>query len=72
MLQQVNVSKFLDPEKTASEECCADEFSNRAKDLMTSPKLWNMHEEKAGAELREILRLFTIYAPFEGRPFIRA
>jgi len=65
-----NLEKYVDPELTAVEDFKA-EPSETAKDLMTVPVLWNMNRKEAAVELREILRHFTMFAPFKGRPFIR-
>ena len=39
---------------------------------MTVPESWLLDSEERASEFSEILRHFTIFAPFEGRPFIRA
>merc|ERR1719285_848898 len=36
------------------------------------PACWAMSTTERAVELREILRHFTLFAPFEGRPFVRA
>ena len=43
-----------------------------ARQLMTQPELWDMYDVKKGEEFFEILRHLTRFAPFKGRPFIRA
>ena len=63
------LGKFIDPEKHKPYE--AKEQSS-AKDLIISPSLWNIENEEDAMELHQVLHHFTIYAPFEGRPFIRA
>jgi len=40
--------------------------------LMTLPESWSMDTREQAFKFRKILRHFTIYAPFEGRPFVRA
>ena len=54
----------------------SNEPSNTSKPsalrLMKEPKLWEMEDEKNGEEFFEILRHFTRFTPYEGRPFVRA
>jgi len=65
-----NLAQYIDPEKKVSSSADSKgEYS--AKDLIISPELWNMESKKSGIELKKLLNYFTIYAPFEGRPFIR-
>jgi len=69
MLREVDLAQYIDPEKHKAYEC--KELKD-PKDLILSPTLWNMYTTEAAMELRQVLHHFTIYAPFEGRPFIRS
>jgi len=73
ILRKENLSKYMDPEKEIPEKKkkCILNGNITAVDLITTPALWNMQEKEGGVELRELLRHFTIYAAFEGRPFVR-
>ena len=68
-LREGNAEKYIDPEIHTTYE---SKEPNGAKGLIISPNLWNMYSEDAGRELQLVIHHFTIYAPFEGRPFIRA
>jgi len=68
-IREADIGKFIDPEEHKPYEI---KEQNSAKDLIISPNLWNMHNKECAIELRQILHHFTLYAPFEGRPFIRA
>merc|ERR1719334_2768433 len=39
---------------------------------MCVPESWTMHTKERALEFSEILRHFTLFAPFKGRPFVRA
>jgi ankyrin repeat protein len=68
---------WIDPKPKFSEPA---DLSVESKDdnwvlaelLMTNPGLWNMWSRKSAQEFHEILRHLTRFAPFKGRPFIRA
>ena len=66
-----NLSDYIDPNK-AIHSTIDSKNEYDAKDLIISPALWNMQKVDAAIELRELLRHLTIYAPFKGRPFVRA
>jgi len=70
-LRKENLAKYLDPEKTVAGKDGSSRTRCTAKDFMTFPALWNLHTKEAGLELRELLRHFTINAPFHGRQFVR-
>jgi len=72
ILRKENVAKYLDPEREIINEAKSDQSTFSAKDLFTVPELWNMQKREAGVELRDLLQHFTISAPFQGRPFVRA
>ena len=66
-----DLSNYIDPNKVIISNLeSKNEYD--AKDLIISPALWNMQKVVAAIELRELLRHLTIYAPFKGRPFVRA
>jgi len=66
-----NISRYIDPQANIGNSIKSKNVYD-AKNLMVSPELWNMDKIEAGIELKELLHHFTIYAPFRGRPFIRA
>jgi len=66
-----NLSKYIDPHKQINSSVDSKDAWD-AKDLIISPELWNMETTEAGIELKMMLHYITIYAPFKGRPFIRA
>ena len=74
ILRGQNVVQYVDPERriSAGPELKTNNTKPSAKDLVVRPELWNMSGKEDGVELRELLRHFTIFAPFKGRPFIRA
>jgi len=75
ILRKENLSRYMDPMKYASKKSRKSSHSHNKKitaaDLITTPALWEMQKKERGVELYELLRHFTIYAAFEGRPFIR-
>jgi len=73
ILRKENLAKYMDPVKVASKKRKKGSHNKKltAADLITTPALWEMQEKEGGIELREMLRHFTVYAAFEGRPFIR-
>ena len=68
-LKMGNPAMFIDPDIKRSEVKNDDSEAER---LMTTPECWQMDTKERALEFSEILRHFTIFAPFEGRPFIRA
>ena len=60
---------FIDPDLKPVESKNEDSEIRR---LMTAPESWSMDSKERALEFREILHHFTILAPFEGRPFVRA
>jgi len=68
-IREADLVHFIDPEKHKTYEA---KEQNSAKDLIISPGLWNMFNEEAAMELHQVVHHFTVYAPFEGRPLIRA
>merc|ERR550534_2416966 len=68
-LRNADTTMLIDPDRELVESKA--EVSEVEK-LMTSPEIWALHTDEAVFEFSEILRHLTIYAPFEGRPFIRA
>merc|ERR1719173_279812 len=74
ILRDGDAVKYIDPEKFSSLNVIQLENSKKitAKILMLAPKIWSMLTRESCLEFREVLRHFTVYIPFEGRPFIRA
>jgi len=68
-LKRGSTRKFIDPDRKDLEH--KDEES-KVEHLMTVPACWSMSTKERALELRQILRHFTMFAPFEGRPFVRA
>ena len=68
-LKMGNPAMFVDPDNKRSEEKNDESEIER---LMTTPECWQMDTNERALEFSEILRHFTIFAPFEGRPFVRA
>ena len=60
---------FIDPD-LKSAEFKTNEFD--VQRLMTDTECWSIGTKERALEFSEILRHFTIFAPFEGRPFVRA
>jgi len=69
LLKNGSTSMFIDPERKPVESKSDETAVQR---LMISPGIWSMETKERAFEFSEILRHFTLYAPFEGRPFIRA
>merc|ERR1719233_1865595 len=65
-----NISKWIDPVKNFPSK--ESKVTYDAEDLILSPECWEMEEVGAGILLKQLLHHFTIYAPFQGRPFVRA
>jgi len=63
-------AKHIDPHGNYSTE--GKDHDSEVERLMAHPENWSMETKEKAVELHEILRHFTMYAPFEGRPFIRA
>ena len=77
ILRNFKTVELIDPEAESNkEEHESNEATSNnkptAEQLMKKPKLWKMEDKKNGEEFLEILRHFTIFTPFEGRPFVRA
>merc|ERR1719397_248847 len=68
MLRRGRTKRYIDPEKTEVEWKDSEPEVQR---LMTVPKCWSMVTKEQAVELREILRHFSLFVPFEGRPFVR-
>jgi len=68
-LKMGNPSMFIDPDLTLVESKSNELDVQR---LITAPESWSMGTRERALEFSEILRHFTIFAPFEGRPFVRA
>ena len=68
-LRMGNTAVFIDPDLTPIEAKTDEPEIQR---LMTAPELWSMDTPEQALEFSDILRHFTIYAHFEGRPFVRA
>jgi ankyrin repeat protein len=67
-LRNGSTTMFIDPELKLE----AKTEQTEVQRLMTAPECWSMDTRERGYEFSEILRHFTIFAPFEGRPFVRA
>ena len=68
-LRKGDASILVDPDrKTAELKKDEDELQR----LMMVPETWSMDTTERAFEFCEILRHFTIFTPFAGRPFIRA
>ena len=68
-LRKGDASILVDPDrKTAELKNDEDELQR----LMMVPETWAMDTTERAFEFSEILRHFTIFAPFDGRPFVRA
>merc|ERR1719334_2186808 len=68
MMQKI--SKYVDLEKKILSN--NERKDHDAEDFIISPQHWNMDNVEAGIELKNLLHHLTIYAPFKGRPFVRA
>merc|ERR1719233_156338 len=68
-LRDGDFSEFIDPSKYEAYEV---NKQDNPWDLIISPNLWHMDTKEAVMNIRQVIHHFTIYAPFEGRPFIRA
>jgi len=68
-LKMGNPANFIDPDYMMSE---AKNDEHEVERLMTTPECWSMDTRERALEFSEILHHFTIFAPFEGRPFVRA
>jgi len=68
-LKMGSTEMYIDPDRKFTEAKTNDLNVQR---LMTDPKIWSMGTKENALEFSEILRHFTIFAPFEGRPFVRA
>jgi len=64
-----DTSLFIDPDVKIVE---AKTNESEVRRLMTDPESWSMDTREQACEFSEVLRHFTIFAPFEGRPFVRA
>jgi len=60
--------RFIVPKSTSS-DVKTDE--SEALTLINNPESWSMHTNDQAFEFSEILRHFTLFAPLEGRPFVR-
>jgi len=69
ILKREETNRYIDPEQTDED---GKDTEPELKRLIIFPECWSMSRKEQAAELREILRHFTIFAPFEGRPFVRA
>merc|ERR1719233_517258 len=69
MLRAGGATRFIDSNPSESE---VKSEETEVHKLMTVPECWSMDTKERGFEFSEILRHFTIFAPFEGRPFVRA
>ena len=69
MLKMENTTMFIDPHVTPAE---AKNVETNVQKLLTAPECWSMDSSERALELSKILYHFTIFAPFEGRPFVRA
>ena len=65
-LKMGDTAMFIDPGFEKKED------GSRVQRLMTAPESWLMDTNERALEFREILHHFTTFAPFEGRPFVRA
>jgi len=68
LLKGGNAWKYIDADLD-------DEYKDNDSEvlqLMASPEVWSMNTTERAEEFSEILRHFTLFATFEGRPFIRA
>merc|ERR1719320_1414781 len=68
-LKNGSATIFIDPDVNQVESKTNETEVQR---LMTSPESWSMESKEQAFKFREILRHFTMFAPFEGRPFVRA
>jgi len=68
-LREGDASIFVDPDRKMAELKKDDGDLQR---LMMVPETWSMYTTERAFEFSEILRHFTIFAPFDGRPFVRA
>ena len=68
-LKNVDAAKLVDPDWKRVDFKIEESEATR---LMIDPKTQSMDTDDRVYELSEILRHLTIFAPFEGRPFVRA
>jgi len=68
-LKNGNPAIFIDPDMDTVEVKTSEPEVQR---LMTIPGSWSMDTREQAMKLSKILRHFTIFAPLEGRPFVRA
>merc|ERR1719233_53308 len=69
MLRAGGATRFIDSNPSESEVKTEESALQR---LMIAPESWLMDTQERAIEFSEIIRHFTIFAPFEGRPFVRA
>jgi len=70
LLRNEQSAHYIDPFIDISLECKKHE--SEARNLLVHPDRWSMDTREKAIELHEILRHFSMCAPLEGRPFIRA
>jgi len=68
-IKKGNAWMFIDPEMNIIE---AKTDESEVIRLMTNTESWSMETRERAIELCKLLHHFTTYAPFEGRPFVRA
>jgi hypothetical protein len=67
-LKDGSTAIFINPDKKRPEIKTTE---NEIQRLMTAPESWAMLTKERAFEFSEILRHFTLFAPFRGRPFVR-
>jgi len=70
LLRNEQSAHYIDPLVDYSAE--SKEHESEARNLLVHPEQWSMDTREKAIELHEILRHFSMCAPLEGRPFIRA
>jgi hypothetical protein len=77
ILRNAKTVNFIDPAQIYSKAGhksneTVNNAENTARRLMTEASQWKMENKENAKEFFEILRHFTKYTPFEGRPFVSA
>jgi len=70
ILRGGRAARHIDPDVDYPTE--GKDYESEVERLLVDPESWSMSTKERARELHEILRHFTMFAPFEGRPFIRA
>jgi len=70
ILRNGRSAKHIDPDVHWSKE--GKDYESEVENLLAQPEKWSMDRKEKAIELHTILHHFTMFAPHEGRPFIRA